>query len=36
MSDSDEPLKDETFSVDMLLIEELVDELGPAVRPDPC
>ena len=28
MSDSDEPLKDETFSVDMLLIEELVDELG--------
>src|SRR4029453_7312639 len=28
MSDSDEPLKDEAFSVDMLLIEELVDELG--------
>jgi hypothetical protein len=28
MSDSDEPLKDETFSADMLLIEELVDELG--------
>ena len=28
MSDSDEPLEDEAFLVDMLLIEELVDELG--------
>src|SRR4029453_19007966 len=28
MSDSDEPHKDEAFLVDMLLIDELVDELG--------
>src|SRR4030095_523032 len=28
MSDFDEPHKDEAFLVDMLLIEELVDELG--------
>ena len=33
MSDSDEPLKDEAFSADMLLIEELVDELGLDHRP---
>jgi hypothetical protein len=33
MSDSDEPLKDEAFSADMLLIDELVDELGLDHRP---
>jgi hypothetical protein len=33
MSDSDEPLEDEAFLVDMLLIEEFVDELGLEHRP---